>query len=327
MNMKKISIIIPVYNAGEYLEECLESVINQSYTNIEVLLIDDGSIDNSQEICKKYLNKSQIFKYYYQKNQGVSSARNNGIKNATGDYITFIDSDDFIENDYCDSLMKHMNSDVDMVVLGIDRFSDGNYYSIRNRFESGLYNSKDIKDIVVDDGTMSGFTFHSSCAILYRCEIIKNKKIFFNSQVKYNEDGLFNADYVFNCVNSLYVDYNKIIYHYRNNFSSASKTIDYLGEAYENSMEEILSALKNYEMFNVEEQIARRDFIIGFNKLQYIAKNKLGLKLFRDVLKKHQMRKNLKAILFRKITFPKKIAYILIKINFVHFLYFLLKIK
>ena len=103
---KKISIIIPVYNVEKYLSRCLESVINQSYKNIEIIIVNDGSTDNSFDICNKYKKKDKRVILIDQNNQGLSGARNTGLKHATGEYICFIDSDDYVEKDYVEYLYK-----------------------------------------------------------------------------------------------------------------------------------------------------------------------------------------------------------------------------
>src|SRR5690625_1048731 len=102
-----VSIIIPVYNKEEYLEDCLESVINQSYEKIEIIIINDGSTDGSESIIKKWKNKDNRIKYMSQNNQGVAIARNNGIKVSKGDYIYFIDADDYLSLNAIETLYKH----------------------------------------------------------------------------------------------------------------------------------------------------------------------------------------------------------------------------
>ena len=97
----KISIIIPVYNSKKYLRKCLTSLKKQSYKNLEIILINDGSTDNSLDICNQYKKIDKRFKVYTKKNGGTSSARNYGIKKSTGDYITFVDNDDFINDNKC----------------------------------------------------------------------------------------------------------------------------------------------------------------------------------------------------------------------------------
>ena len=96
----KISVIVPVYNTDSYLQICLESIAKQTYSNFEVILVDDGSTDNSAEICKKFVESDSRFHYFYKKNEGQATARNFGLKRVKGDFISFIDSDDFIHQDY-----------------------------------------------------------------------------------------------------------------------------------------------------------------------------------------------------------------------------------
>ena len=117
--MKKISVIIPVYNVEKYLETCLNSVINQTYKNLEIIIINDGSTDNSLSICKKYEKLDKRIILIDQDNKGLSGARNVGIKKATGDYIHFLDSDDYINLNYYEKMIEALdNTDADMVVGG-----------------------------------------------------------------------------------------------------------------------------------------------------------------------------------------------------------------
>lgn len=109
MNMK-VSIIVPVYNAAPYLRECIDSLVNQTWKDIEVILVNDGSTDASGEICESYLDDPRVI-YYYQVNAGVSAARNAGLDLATGKYICFVDSDDWLELDAIERLQNE-NADV-----------------------------------------------------------------------------------------------------------------------------------------------------------------------------------------------------------------------
>ena len=115
MMNKLVSIIIPVYNVEKYLAECIESVLKQTYQNIEILLIDDGSPDNSGKICDEYEEKDSRVRVIHKENGGVSSARNVGLEQANGEYITFIDSDDFVSESYIEELyiaLENGNSDL-----------------------------------------------------------------------------------------------------------------------------------------------------------------------------------------------------------------------
>ena len=110
-----ISVIVPVYNVETYLEECLDSIQNQTYTDFEVLLVNDGSTDRSKAICERYCQTDKRFRLMNQTNQGLSAARNKGVEISTGEYIVFVDSDDVIKTNYLEKLMHYMREDVDIV--------------------------------------------------------------------------------------------------------------------------------------------------------------------------------------------------------------------
>ena len=111
-----ISVIVPVYNVEEYLEECLESIKRQTYTDIEVILVNDGSTDRSKEICERYCEKDSRLKLVNQENKGLSGARNRGMLESKGEFISFVDSDDVLKEDMLEQLMKQMTSeDIDIV--------------------------------------------------------------------------------------------------------------------------------------------------------------------------------------------------------------------
>ena len=110
-----ISIIVPIYNVENYLRQCLDSIQNQTYQNFECLLINDGSPDNSADICREYVEKDARFRYFEKENGGVSSARNLGIECSGGTYITFIDADDWVDSDYLEVLYNALideNADI-----------------------------------------------------------------------------------------------------------------------------------------------------------------------------------------------------------------------
>ena len=117
--MKMISVIVPVYNVENYLEECLESIKNQTYTDIEVILVNDGSTDGSQAICEHYCQMDKRFQLINQKNQGQSVARNRGVKESLGEYIMFVDSDDVVSLGLLEQLMKYMSDGIDIVECNI----------------------------------------------------------------------------------------------------------------------------------------------------------------------------------------------------------------
>ena len=126
-----ISIIVPIYNVENYLRQCLDSIQNQTYQNFECLIINDGSPDNSADICREYVEKDSRFRYLEKENGGVSSARNLGIEHSKGQYITFIDSDDWVDSDYLEVLYKSLTDEkADVAVSTYKQFNmdDNNYY-------------------------------------------------------------------------------------------------------------------------------------------------------------------------------------------------------
>ena len=125
-----ISIIVPIYNTDCYLRQCLDSIINQSYKNFEVLLINDGSVDDSVMICKEFAEKDSRICYFEKENGGVSSARNLGLKNVKGNYITFVDSDDWVEENYLEVLYNALKeNEVDISISAHNYFNmDDNLY-------------------------------------------------------------------------------------------------------------------------------------------------------------------------------------------------------
>ena len=134
-----ISVIVPVYNVEKYLEECLDSIQNQTYTDIEVILVNDGSTDNSKEICEEYCKQDSRFKLINQANQGQSVARNHGVAASTGEFIAFVDSDDIIRQDYLEVLIRYMSEEVDIVesqfTVHKKEFFNENYKEINVIFE------------------------------------------------------------------------------------------------------------------------------------------------------------------------------------------------
>ena len=163
-----ISVIVPVYNAEEYLEECLESIKNQTYTNIEVILVNDGSTDGSKEICEQYCEKDNRFKLVNQENQGQSVARNLGVAESVGQFIMFVDSDDVVRENIVEVLLSYMKEDVDLVECNL----------VRNQEE--LKMNKTIRVIFEDNSTeaiMNCISFKKVkfCPVtkLYRREIVE----------------------------------------------------------------------------------------------------------------------------------------------------------
>lgn len=119
MDNELISVVVPIYNVEKYLRQCLDSIQNQTYQNFECLLINDGSPDNSADICREYVEKDSRFKYFEKENGGLSDARNYGIRQSKGSYLTFVDSDDWLENDALQQLYDALKKKMQILVLDV----------------------------------------------------------------------------------------------------------------------------------------------------------------------------------------------------------------
>ena len=158
-----ISIIIPIYNTGKYLEKCLDSIVKQSFNDFEVICVDDGSTDNSYDILTEYKNKYNNFKIIHQYNQGVAVARNTGLKYVDGDYIIFIDSDDFIKNDYLEKLYNEcIKTNADVVICNFYRYYDKLSTSIPVLYKKrrGIYSSDDILKSLIPDNLIHSYLWN-----------------------------------------------------------------------------------------------------------------------------------------------------------------------
>ena len=221
-----ISIIVPIYNTDCYLRQCLGSIINQSYKNFEVLLINDGSVDDSAMICKEFAEKDSRIRYFEKENGGVSSARNLGLKNVKGNYITFVDSDDWVEENYLEVLYNALKeNEVDISISAHNYFNmDDNLYYLPSYSEEQLH-TLDIGKVSRDEflelfPELSSLNHDFNCAVskLFKADVVKN--LLFDESVNYGED----LDFFFKLylkVSSVYY-VNQPTYIYRQHQRSAS---------------------------------------------------------------------------------------------------------
>lgn len=210
-----ISIIVPVYKVEKTLHYCIESILQQTYKNFEVILIDDGSPDKSGEICDKYAEKDERIKVIHKENEGVSSARNTGFDNAKGEYIVCVDSDDYVNEsylqDFIDVLEQH--PDVQMLWCGFSIVKDYNRGIIQNV-------KYDESGVIVESNRSEIMTLHqkwldaSPCTKLYLKKIIDDNNLRMDESLSLGEDLLFNFSYI-DCCNSRKIYHtNKCTYYY-----------------------------------------------------------------------------------------------------------------
>lgn len=178
-----ISVIVPIYNVEKYLEQCIESITNQSYTNLEIILVDDSSPDNCPAICDDWAKKDNRIRVIHKDNGGLSSARNAGITVATGKYITFVDSDDYIEPDMYEKLINIMyQTSSDIVSCKLRFVYDAGSYSVSSEDSCELteYNSEEALSALIDD-KLRQVVWNK----LYKTELINNIQF---EVGKYHED-------------------------------------------------------------------------------------------------------------------------------------------
>lgn len=191
----KISIIIPVFNAESYIERCINSILIQTYQNWELILVNDGSTDTSLQLCKKYHNIDNRIIVIDKVNEGVSKARNLGIKIAKGEYITFIDADDYVEKDFLASLICYKS--FDFVSLSHRRFGKENCIKTLDKdYSFSLPNN--FSNIISQKNNISLFILYP-WAKLFKVDIIKRFKIQFCENLKLAEDSLFVITYLSYC--------------------------------------------------------------------------------------------------------------------------------
>lgn len=225
--MRKISVIIPVYNAAKYLKVCLDSIMQQTYRNLEVLLVNDGSTDNSLAIAFSYAEYEERIVVIDQENQGASAARNQGLLQATGDYIAFVDADDWLEPDYFQALSAGFVHDADLICCGyFDHSIYGTHVPVNDFLHAGTLLERSALTQTLIKGT-AGVPW----AKLFKQSIIREHNIRFLSDVKMSEDLIFNLEYVQYIRKATIIP--KHLYHYnRLNEQSLSAKIE---ESYINS--------------------------------------------------------------------------------------------
>lgn len=226
MSNKKVSIITPVYNSGKTIKKCLDSLCGQTYENIELIIIDDGSCDDSLTICEKYAEKDKRIRLIKQENSGPSKARNNGIDNATGDYVAFVDSDDYVEPNMFECMVTMAEeSGAQMVVCGFCEEDGQNVREHRFSYRNGFYNEENFRTIAVDliDNNTKTRIPPYSCIRLVDRMVLNKENLRFNPAIKRSEDYLFWTQVHFH-INSMYLLGDEPLYHYVYNAASITRT-------------------------------------------------------------------------------------------------------
>ncbi len=287
--MEKLSIIVPIYNVEKYLPKCLDSIINQTYENIEIILVDDGSEDNCGNVCEEYAKKDKRIIVIHKENGGLSDARNAGIKIATGEIITYLDSDDYVDKDMYENMIKQLKEENgDIVICGtkID-FENGKTKIKVNKQKEIL----DKKEALIKLNSFSSFDM-SVCNKIYKREIILGIEFPIN---KKSEDYFVMYQYFDKASKIVIIPEAKYHYYQRSNSISRGKniTFDYI----EGSKTQKEFFDKNYpEISFVGNTAYAFSYIATYNRC---LKNSIELskdkkKLFKKEVKKYikDIRKN-----------------------------------
>ena len=161
--MPLISIIVPVYNAQRFLGKCLESIIYQTYHKFEVILINDGSTDNSHQLCQEIAKKDKRFTVLTQTNNGASSARNRGIEMAKGKWITFVDADDYVEKNYLECLCKNITDEKALIIQGLKQVNSKGDEIKKIEFEDSILTGSEIQKAFDEKEILTDVSFSINC--------------------------------------------------------------------------------------------------------------------------------------------------------------------
>ena len=213
MKTPRISIIVPVYKAEKYINQCIDSILNQTFTDFELLLINDGSPDKSGQICEKYAILDNRIQVLNKENSGVSETRNMGLEKAKGEWIIFVDSDDWLVSDCLETCIEFVrNNDIDLLQFNFSRINDAHKVLFNSKGQTPILNNYDyIKEnkLIV-----------TACGNFLRNSIIKKFNIKFASNIKLGEDQLFIYEYILHANTCLRIP--NILYFYRWNPHSAT---------------------------------------------------------------------------------------------------------
>lgn len=279
----KISIVVPVYNTSKYLNKCINSILNQTFKNFEVILVNDGSTDNSLEICNEYMKIDKRVIVIDKLNTGSSNSRNIGINKAIGKYICFIDSDDWVESNMLEEKIKLITkNNVDLVISGINIDSidlDNNIKTVINNYSYNEWNTEELlrKNIIK---LFPQALINSSCNKLYNLELIKSNDIKF-PHTNIGEDTLFNLSVIKLAKGVIVTD--KSYYHYMrytNIITLTRRVIPNAYKCYTKIHEEMLEMFREWDKlnFDVEKIINKTMFaqyyattlkILKANKTEY----------------------------------------------------------
>ena len=292
--MVKVSVIVPIYNAEKYLEQCLDSIVNQTLEDIEIILIDDGSTDGSAEICKKYLSDSRVT-YYHKENEGLAAARADGIARSNGEYIGFVDSDDWIKPEMYEKMYNAAKSnDSDVVFCNCIQNEDGHRFS--RELPVGAYDRSKIKNEVLPktlafiskDGGKRAIRW-SNCMRIYKAETLNKNNIKFDRRLRRSQDLQLTYEAMLAAQNFYYID--EPFYHNRVVSDSLSRGYTKnMWPLYTYLIEILYKDTENFKELDLMDQMPLRAFFFATdcieNEMKPLCPNdkKTKIKLIKEIM-------------------------------------------
>ena len=255
MRTKKYSVIIPIYNCQDYIARCIESILKQNTKDVEIILVNDGSKDNSKEIIQEYAKENSNIKIINKKNEGVSKARNDGLKEATGKYILFLDSDDYLSDGYIKEINEIIKKNKEVELINFGFYSDVEDINLNNlsrdeiKYKEKFYKNRNTlkKDFVeLWDNTMMYNIWNK----VYLRKIIEENDIKF-PEYNWGEDIEFNRLYL-NCINNMY-NSDKCFYHYVREREGAA-TKNYKPEIFNTRKQEFKEFNEYFESWKIKKE-------------------------------------------------------------------------
>lgn len=337
--MPKISIIVPVYNVEKFLERCVQSLRNQTLQDIEIILVDDQSPDNCPQMCDDYAKLDSRIKVVHKKNGGLGYARNSGMEIATGEYIAFVDSDDYVDLDMFES-MYEAALDYNADFVRVDNYKESMDGIILNKeyvppMREGVYNREELREELLytqlgmkpsDDGSK-----YVSCSVwrnIYRKEIIDRLALKFVSERDLiSEDIPFNIDFMMNCERAAVI--NRKFYHYIVNDSSLTQT--YRADRFERELilyHELINRVKDhgiYEKCNIRlarHLLARARMCIKSEMLGNHDRIK-GFQLSKKILETSELNEIFQTYQYKFLPIKYRLVYYLMKKKWIYVMYLL----
>ena len=346
MSQPRISVIIPVYNAEKYLERCVYSVINQTFKDLEIIMVDDGSKDESGRICDEIKSTDNRIKVIHQSNAGPGYARNSGLKIATGEYVSFLDSDDYLRLDAYEKLNETIkNTGAKTCIFSFCRVKNGEIKITQTNTISGTFKGRDalynvfLNVLGTEPSCYNDFRilWQSPCFSLYSLDLIREKDISFPSEgdfASFSEDVLYNFDYYSHATNVTVI--NEAFYHYCLNPNTTTTRYNENRfmlnvKLYKEQLRRATEYIKDEDLLrNAEERMHRTFLAAARNAVMYISaffSYKEGRQRIKDICNDSTLREVLGFYPWNKNPLKYRLFNYALSKSMLRFLYLLGKFK